>query len=33
MDTFKEKQELDELFAKGVSPWAVWKNPRQETVI
>jgi glucose-1-phosphate cytidylyltransferase len=26
MDTFKEKQELEDIFAKGQAPWAVWKN-------
>src|SRR5687767_3461549 len=26
MDTFKEKQELDELFAQGRAPWTVWKD-------
>ncbi len=28
MDTFKEKQELDELYSQGVAPWQLWK--RQE---
>jgi len=27
MDTFKEKQELDEIFGQGKAPWAVW-NPQ-----
>jgi glucose-1-phosphate cytidylyltransferase len=27
MDTFKEKQDLDEKFARGDAPWEVWKNP------
>jgi hypothetical protein len=26
MDTFKEKQELDELYASGDMPWAVWRE-------
>ncbi len=26
MDTFKEKQELDELYAKGVAPWQLWSR-------
>jgi glucose-1-phosphate cytidylyltransferase len=26
MDTFKDKQILDELEASGVAPWCVWKN-------
>jgi glucose-1-phosphate cytidylyltransferase len=25
MDTFKEKQELDDLDAKGIAPWQLWK--------
>jgi len=25
MDTFKEKQELDELYSKGVAPWQLWR--------
>jgi glucose-1-phosphate cytidylyltransferase len=25
MDTFKEKQMFDDLYAKGEAPWAVWK--------
>jgi len=27
MDTFKEKQELDDLWAKGIAPWQLWKQP------
>lgn len=27
MDTFKDKQHLDELLAKGTPPWQVWKKP------
>ena len=26
MDTFKEKQELDDLYARGEVPWEVWKG-------
>ena len=26
MDTFKEKQKFDELYARGHAPWQVWKN-------
>jgi glucose-1-phosphate cytidylyltransferase len=26
MDTFKDKQILDELEASGTAPWCVWKN-------
>ena len=25
MDTFKEKQHLDELYSRGTAPWEVWK--------
>jgi glucose-1-phosphate cytidylyltransferase len=27
MDTFKDKQRLDELFASGRAPWQVWQEP------
>jgi glucose-1-phosphate cytidylyltransferase len=26
MDTFKEKQELDDLFSSGTAPWQLWKG-------
>ena len=26
MDTFKEQQELNDIFEKGTAPWEVWKN-------
>jgi glucose-1-phosphate cytidylyltransferase len=26
MDTFKEKQELDELHGKGIAPWQLWRT-------
>jgi glucose-1-phosphate cytidylyltransferase len=26
MDTFKDKQQLDELLAKGNPPWEVWRQ-------
>jgi glucose-1-phosphate cytidylyltransferase len=26
MDTFKDKQQLDELLAKGVPPWEIWRR-------
>jgi glucose-1-phosphate cytidylyltransferase len=29
MDTFKEKQELDDLCAKGIAPWQLWKQSGQ----
>jgi glucose-1-phosphate cytidylyltransferase len=27
MDTFKDKQMLDDLYAKGTAPWEIWKQP------
>jgi glucose-1-phosphate cytidylyltransferase len=27
MDTFKEKQHLDDIWTRGDAPWAVWKRP------
>ncbi len=27
MDTFKEKQQLDDLYTRGSAPWEVWKRP------
>lgn len=27
MDTFKEKQHLDDVFSRGHAPWAVWDSP------
>ena len=27
MDTYKEKQTLDDMYARGHTPWAVWKRP------
>jgi glucose-1-phosphate cytidylyltransferase len=36
MDTFKDKQHLDQLYARGNAPWEVWKNgigkPANQTV-
>ena len=32
MDTFKEKQELDDLFSKGDAPWQLWKRPSKGTL-
>ena len=26
MDTFKEKQELDDLYSKGIAPWQLWRK-------
>jgi glucose-1-phosphate cytidylyltransferase len=31
MDTFKEKQELDDLLSKGDAPWQVWNRPSKGT--
>jgi glucose-1-phosphate cytidylyltransferase len=28
MDTFKEKQELEDIYAQGKAPWAVWNDAR-----
>ena len=28
MDTFKEKQMFDAMYARGETPWAVWKSSR-----
>ena len=27
MDTFKERQELEDVYSKGNAPWAMWNNP------
>jgi glucose-1-phosphate cytidylyltransferase len=32
MDTFKEKQELDDLYSKGVALWQLWKRPTSNGV-
>ena len=28
MDTFKEKQDLEDMFGRGNAPWAVWNRQR-----
>jgi hypothetical protein len=28
MDTFKDRQELEEIYAAGNAPWEVWNDPR-----
>jgi glucose-1-phosphate cytidylyltransferase len=35
MDTFKDKQQLDDLYARGNAPWEVWKNgrPHEEAAV
>lgn len=30
MDTFKEKQQLDDMYAQGKRPWEVWRNQQLE---
>lgn len=30
MDTFKDKQVLDDMYAHGNAPWEVWKSPDEE---
>jgi glucose-1-phosphate cytidylyltransferase len=29
MDTFKEKQDLEDLFGRGNAPWAVWNHQHE----
>jgi glucose-1-phosphate cytidylyltransferase len=29
MDTFKDKQQLDDMYARGEAPWEVWKAPAE----
>ncbi|MDH4185508.1 MAG: hypothetical protein OEV08_00805 [Nitrospira sp.] len=31
MDTFKDKQVLDEMYAKGRAPWLIWKQSEDKT--
>jgi glucose-1-phosphate cytidylyltransferase len=31
MDTFKDKQQLDDVYARGNAPWVVWKSPLEES--
>ena len=30
MDTFKEQQQLDDMYSQGNAPWAVWNFPARE---
>jgi len=30
MDTFKEKQQLDDMYASGNTPWEIWKHSAQD---
>ena len=32
MDTFKEKQQLEELLGQGQAPWEVWREPEPQAV-
>ena len=32
MDTFKDKQLLDDIYSKGNAPWETWKNNRTNGV-
>ena len=32
MDTFKDKQTLDDMYARGDAPWEVWKNAQKSEV-
>jgi len=32
MDTFKEKQQLDNMYSRGEAPWQVWRSPGKENV-
>jgi hypothetical protein len=31
MDTYKEKQQLDDLYARGQTPWCVWRTSRSHS--
>jgi glucose-1-phosphate cytidylyltransferase len=31
MDTFKDRQQLDDLYTRGVAPWEVWRSPLANT--
>lgn len=35
MDTFKDKQQLDDLYARGEAPWEIWRNspPSEEAMV
>jgi hypothetical protein len=32
MDTFKQKQQLDDMHAAGDTPWAIWKQSGKRAV-
>ena len=33
MDTFKDKQQLDDLYARGEAPWEVWRPHAEESAV
>lgn len=33
MDTFKDKQQLDDLTSQGVAPWELWRLPKEEKIV
>ena len=33
MDTFKEKQQLEDMFAQGNAPWEIWKHNKKITTL
>jgi glucose-1-phosphate cytidylyltransferase len=33
MDTFKEKQQFDDMYNRGETPWAVWKTPSDQSSV
>ena len=33
MDTFKEQQELNDMFEQGMAPWEVWKNGKAQVAL
>jgi NDP-sugar pyrophosphorylase family protein len=32
MDTFKDKQRLDEIYAQGNAPWLLWNDVQPQTI-
>jgi len=32
MDTFKDKQELDDMYSRGEAPWEIWKPASKDEV-
>ena len=32
MDTFKEKQQLDDMYTQGIRPWEVWRDKQLEVI-